>query len=83
LDLAGGALRDLVDENDRAWHLECRELRAEVITQRLLGQFRAGDAHRGERYWNVPETYGGKYLWTDDYYNLLNILNIVVDRQRR
>ena len=33
-----------------------------------------------ERYWTVPETYGGKYLWTDDYYNLLNILRAFLPR---
>lgn len=29
-------------------------------------------------YWTPPNTYNGKYLWTDDYYNLLTILRIFV-----
>jgi hypothetical protein len=31
-----------------------------------------------ESYWQIPSTHNGKYLWTDDYYNLLNILRIFV-----
>lgn len=34
----------------------------------------------GEPYWQVPATHNGRYLWTDDYYNLLNILRVFLPR---
>jgi hypothetical protein len=33
-----------------------------------------------EPYWQVPATHNGRYLWTDDYYNLLNILRVFLPR---
>ncbi len=31
-----------------------------------------------EPYWSIPTTHNGRYLWTDDYYNLLTILRVFV-----
>lgn len=33
-------------------------------------------------YWSAPATHSGKYLWTDDYYNLLTILRIYIGNTR-
>ena len=37
---------------------------------------RKPDEFRMEEYWKIPKTHNGKYVWTDDYYNLLTILRV-------
>jgi hypothetical protein len=39
---------------------------------------RKGHAVSPRPYWSAPATFNGRYLWTDDYYNLLTILRVVV-----
>ncbi len=40
------------------------------------------DRNKGmpKAYWTIPPIHEGKYLWTDDYYNLLTILRVYIGR---
>lgn len=36
--------------------------------------YKSSDERHPEAYWTTPASSGGRYLWTDDYYNLLSII---------
>ena len=40
-----------------------------------LSHLESGRGRRGTT-WEVPRSHGGRYLWTDDYYNLLFVLKV-------
>jgi hypothetical protein len=48
-----------------------------------FGYLQQLEARRGGRgtTWNVPQVHDGRYLWTDDYYNLLFVLKMFTRNQ--
>jgi hypothetical protein len=64
-----------INERDYLKHLTEPAGYKEAVRKEALRENRQAST---TPYWSPPRTHSGKYLWTDDYYNLLTILRLFV-----